>query len=132
MADIAGVITVNSTKDVPTLVKSLTSAVQEKKLTVFATVDHALGAKEAGLNLRPTTLVIFGNAQGGTPLMSDVQLTGLVLPLRVLVWEDEAGGRHLSYEDIDHLATRFGLGEASAAARGKIKGLLAGLSSAVA
>lgn len=132
MSSIAGVITVDSTKDVPTLVTNLTSAIEEKKLTVFATVDHAKGAKDAGLDLRPTTLLIFGNANGGTPLMSDVQLAGLVLPLRVLVWEDESGGRHISYEDVHYLASRFGLGDASAPARGKIEKLMATLSSAVA
>ena len=53
-------------------------------MTVFARIDHAAGAAEAGLDLRPTEVIIFGNARGGTPLMQASQTTGIDLPLRRL------------------------------------------------
>ena len=56
----------------------LVAAIQAKGLTVFARIDHAAGAKEAGLPLRPTELVIFGNAKGGTPLMQANQAIGSI------------------------------------------------------
>src|SRR6185437_458005 len=61
-------------------------------LTIFARIDHAAGAAQAGLPLRPTKLLIFGSAKAGTPLMVSTQEVGIDLPLKVLVWED-AGGK---------------------------------------
>lgn len=120
----AGIETIDLTAKVPDAVAAFEAAAKDKGLNVFATIDHAAGAKEAGMELRPTTLVIVGNAKGGTPLMLDNQLMGLVLPLRVLFWEDESGATHASYESLDHFAERFGLGEPSAKARETIAGLL--------
>lgn len=68
-------------------------------LQVFARVDHAAGAREVGLDLRPTELLIFGNARGGTPLMQDKQTAGIDLPLKALAWADEDGQTWLSYND---------------------------------
>jgi uncharacterized protein (DUF302 family) len=79
-------------------------------MTVFARIDHAAGAAEAGLSLRPTDLLIFGNARGGTPLMQAAQTMGLDLPLKVLVWQDAAGATWLSWNDPQWLARRHGLG----------------------
>jgi uncharacterized protein (DUF302 family) len=61
-------------------------------MTVFAHIDHAAGAAGVGLSLRPTNVLIFGNAKGGTPLMQSVQTIGIDLPLKMLVWQDTAGG----------------------------------------
>jgi uncharacterized protein (DUF302 family) len=83
--------------------------VQAKGLTVFAQIDHAAGATAVGMTLRPTTVVIFGNPRGGTPLMQASQLIGLDLPLRVLVWQDAAGQTRLSYVDPHLLVKRYGL-----------------------
>ena len=69
----------------------LETAVKAKGLTVFARIDHAAGAASVGLPLRPTEVLIFGNARGGTPLMQSVQTIGIDLPLRALVWQDESG-----------------------------------------
>jgi uncharacterized protein (DUF302 family) len=69
----------------------LEADVRAKGLTVFARIDHSAGAKAVGLSLRPTALLIFGNAQGGTPLMQALQTTGIDLPLKALVWEDPGG-----------------------------------------
>ena len=81
-----------------------------KGLTVFARIDHAAGAAAVGLPLRPTELLIFGNAKGGTPLMQSIQSIGIDLPLKALVWQDASGGTWLSYNDPSWLAKRHGLG----------------------
>jgi uncharacterized protein (DUF302 family) len=83
-------------------------------MTVFARIDHAAGAAEAGLPLRPTELLIFGNAKAGTPLMQANQAIGIDLPLKALVFEDAAGKVWLSYNDPRWLAHRHGLGAVAA------------------
>jgi uncharacterized protein (DUF302 family) len=79
-------------------------------MTVFAHIDHAAGAAAVGLSLRPTDLLIFGNANGGTPLMQSNPTTGIDLPLKVLVWQDEVGDTWLSYNDPSWVANRHELG----------------------
>ena len=61
--------------------------------------------------MRPTELLIFGNAKGGTPLMQSVQTIGIDLPLKALVWQDASGNTWLSYNDPRWLAKRHGLGD---------------------
>ena len=78
---------------------------------MFAHIDHAADAAAVGLALRPTDLLIFGNAKGGTPLMQSVQTIGIDLPLKALVWQDEAGMTWLSYNDPTSLTNRHDLGE---------------------
>ena len=87
----------------------LETEVKSKGLTVFARIDHAAGAAAVGLQLRPTELLIFGNAKGGTPLMLAAQTMGIDLPLKVLVWQDASGKTWLSYNDPSWLAKRHGL-----------------------
>jgi uncharacterized protein (DUF302 family) len=72
---------------------------------------HAAGAAAAGLLLRPTDLLIFGGAKGGTPLMQSAQTIGIDLPLKALVWQDDAGRTSLSYNDPAYLAHRHGVGD---------------------
>jgi uncharacterized protein (DUF302 family) len=69
----------------------LEAEVKAKGMSVFARIDHAAGAAEVGLSLRPTELLIFGNAKGGTPLMQSIQTIGIDLPLKALVWQDASG-----------------------------------------
>ncbi len=90
----------------------LENEVRAKGLNVFARIDHAAGAKEAGLDLRPTELIIFGNARGGTPLMQAAQTVGMDLPLKALVWQDETGKTWLSYNEPAWIAERYGLSTA--------------------
>jgi uncharacterized protein (DUF302 family) len=80
-----------------------------KGMTVFARIDHAAGAAAVGLSLKPTDLLIFGNAKGGTPLMQSNQTIGMDLP-KALVCEDASGAAQLSYIDPSWLAKRHGLG----------------------
>src|SRR5438128_10021685 len=88
----------------------LEAEIKAKGMTVFARVDHAAGAAQAGLSLRPTEVLIFGNAKAGTPLMQANQTIGIDLPLKALVYEDAAGKVWLSYNDPRWLAHRHGLG----------------------
>ena len=82
--------------------------VKAKGMTVFARIDHAAGAAAAGLPLRSTELLIFGNAKAGTPIMQSVQTIGIDLPLKALVWQDASGNTWLSYNDPGWLAKRHG------------------------
>lgn len=87
----------------------LEAEIRGKGMTVFARIDHAAGAAEAGLALRPTELIIFGNARGGTPLMEASQTAGIDLPLKALVWQDAAGKTSLSYNEPSWVVQRHGL-----------------------
>jgi uncharacterized protein (DUF302 family) len=107
----------------------LEAEIKARGMTLFARVDHAAGAAEVGLSLRPTEVLIFGNAKGGTPLMQSNQTIGIDLPLKVLVWQDASGKTWISYNDPSWLAKRHGLGtevdptvKAMAAALGAIAG----------
>lgn len=87
----------------------LEAEIRATSLNVFARIDHAAGAAEVGLTLRPTELIIFGNARGGTPLMQSAQTTGIDLPLKALVWEDVAGKTWISYNKPGWIAHRHGV-----------------------
>jgi len=87
----------------------LEAVVKEKGLAVFARIDHAAGAKKAGLELRPTELIIFGSPKVGTPLMQAKQTMGLDLPLKVLAWQDEGGQVWLAYEAPADMGAAHGL-----------------------
>jgi uncharacterized protein (DUF302 family) len=84
----------------------LVAEIHGQGLTVFARLDHAAGAAEAGLSLRPTELIIFGNARGGTPLMQAAQTIGIDLPLKALIWEDAKGKTSVTYNEPSWIAQR--------------------------
>jgi uncharacterized protein (DUF302 family) len=106
MATIEGLLTIPSRFGPKETMDRLEAEVKAKGLTIFARIDHAAGAAEAGLTLRPTELLILGNAKGGTPLMQAAQTMGIDLPLKALVWQDEQGRTFLSYNDPAWLAKR--------------------------
>jgi uncharacterized protein (DUF302 family) len=105
-----GLITLSSSHGPKDTMDRLAAEIAARGMTVFARVDHAAGAAEAGLPLRPTELLIFGNAKGGTPLMQSEQTIGIDLPLKALVWQDASSRTWLSYNDPSWLAKRHGLG----------------------
>jgi uncharacterized protein (DUF302 family) len=111
-----GLVSVQSRVPAKETLDRLLAALASRKLTVFARVDHAAGAASAGLPLRPTEVVIFGNPKGGTALMQDRQSAGIDLPLKALIFEDADGKVWLAYNDPAWIAERHGLGAASAAA----------------
>ena len=90
----------------------LEAAIRAQGMKVFARIDHAAGASEAGLELRPTEVIIFGNARGGTPLMQSVKTIGIDLPLKALVWEDASGTTWLSYNEPSWIAQRHSIANA--------------------
>src|ERR1700758_5025436 len=119
-----GLISIKSSFGPEETMKRLEAEVKAKGLTVFAHVDHAAGAAAVGMSLRPTDLLIFGAAKGGTPLMESAQTIRLDLPLKALVWQDAAGASWLSYNDIEWLARRHGAGPEAQPAIKAIAGAL--------
>jgi uncharacterized protein (DUF302 family) len=119
-----GLITIRSNFEPTETMARLEAAVTARGMTVFAHIDHAAGAAEAGLPLRPTDLLIFGNAKGGTPAMQSLQTLAIDLPLKALVWRDEAGATWLSYNDPVWLVERH---EGGAEARATVRGMAAAL-----
>jgi len=111
-----GLVTIRSEVSVPATIDRIVAAAATRGLIVFARVDHADGAAKAGMQLRPTELVIFGHPRGGTPLMIDRQTAGIDLPMKALAWEDAEGKVWLTYNDARWLAARHGLGPQSTAA----------------
>jgi uncharacterized protein (DUF302 family) len=103
-----GVISVESGYSVALTVDRLEGILKKKGMTVFARIDHTAGATKAGLKLRPTVVVLFGNPKVGTPLMHCGQTVAIDLPQKALVHEDDAGRVWLSYNDPKHLAQRHG------------------------
>ena len=86
----------------------LAAAVSNRGMTILARIDHAAAAASVGMTLRPTEVLIFGNPRAGTPLMQASQTIGIDLPLKVLVWQDDAGKTWLAYNDSTWLARRHG------------------------
>lgn len=86
----------------------LVSAVEARGAAVLARIDHAGAAASVGLALAPTEVLIFGNPRAGTPLMQAVQTMGIDLPLKALVWRDEAGVTSLGVNGPVWLARRHG------------------------
>jgi len=101
-----GLITIPSAFGPEETMNRLEAEVRAKGITVFAHVDHAAGAAAAGMALRPTDLLVFGAAKGGTPLMELAQTIGIDLPLKALVWQEATGATWLSYNDPSWLAER--------------------------
>src|SRR5271169_1241914 len=119
-----GLTTIPSTFGPEETMNRFEASVRANGMTVFAHIDHAAGAAGAGLSLRPTDLLVFGNARGGTPLMQANQTIGIDLPLKVLVWQAASGATWLSYNDQNWLAKRHGLGPGADATVGALTAAL--------
>jgi uncharacterized protein (DUF302 family) len=101
-----GLITVESAFTVDETVNRLQQAITERGANVAANIDHAANAQSIGQELRPTQLLIFGNPKLGTPLMQSSPTSGIDLPLKFLVWQDETGQVFVSYNDTQYLVDR--------------------------
>ena len=108
--DVEGLTTIRSSHGAKETMDRLEADVKARGMAVFARIDHAGGAAKVGLSLRPTEVLVFGNAKGGTPLMQVNQSMGIDLPLRALVWQDENGEVWLAYNEPSWVAERHGLG----------------------
>jgi uncharacterized protein (DUF302 family) len=104
-----GLTTIRSNHGPKDTMDRIEAEVKARGMSVFARIDHAAGATAAGLSLRPTEVLVFGNAKGGTPLMQAAQTIGIDLPLKALVWQDASGDTFVSYNDPSWLAHRHGL-----------------------
>jgi uncharacterized protein (DUF302 family) len=102
------IVTKLSHRSVTDTVSMLTSLISAKGMKLFAVIDQSAEARDAGLSLRETTLVIFGSPAAGTPVMAAAPLAALDLPLKVLVWADE-GQTKVSYYAPASLAARHHL-----------------------
>ena len=103
-----GLIEIKSPHSAKDTMNKLEDIVKQRGLNVFARIDHSAGAARIGKTLRATELLIFGNPQGGTPLMECAQTAGIDLPLKALVWEDASNQVWLGYNDPAFLAQRHG------------------------
>jgi uncharacterized protein (DUF302 family) len=109
VTDDAGIVTKISPRSVADTVTRFTGILDAKGVRVFDVIDQAEAARQAGQQLRDTTLVIFGNPAAGTPVMAAAPLAALDLPLKVLIWDD-AGQTKVTYYSPDELAARYQLG----------------------
>jgi uncharacterized protein (DUF302 family) len=103
-----GIVDKPSNHSVDETVERLKGILRSKEVTLFATVDHSGEAAKAGMKMRPTKLLIFGNPKGGTPLMLAAPSSAIDLPLKILVWEDEQGKAWVSYNSPTYLQKRHG------------------------
>jgi uncharacterized protein (DUF302 family) len=108
-----GIVTKISPRPVAETVTRLTELLGTKGLKVFAVIDQSAEARQAGLGLRDTTLVLFGNPSAGTPVMAEAPLAALDLPLKLLIWDD-AGQTKVCYWAPAVLAARYRLNPALA------------------
>jgi len=95
--------------DTEQTMRRLEAAVTKRGVSILAKIDHAAAAAKVGMELRPTAVLIFGNPRAGTPLMQAAQTVGIDLPLKALVWEDDAGGTWLAFNEPRWLAGRHGV-----------------------
>lgn len=104
----------------------LEAALEEKGLTLFAKIDHAAGAKKAGLKMQPATVTIFGNPKGGTPFMVASPEAAIDFPLKALLWEDADGKVFFSYNTVSAIVARHHIKGQDELAK-KLDGLLAAI-----
>lgn len=83
--------------------QNIKNILEKKGLALFSIVDHSLNAKEVGMNLNPSKLIIFGNANVGTRFMQENIKAGLDLPLKILVYENSRGETKMIYRDTSAL-----------------------------
>jgi uncharacterized protein (DUF302 family) len=117
------VVTKVSPRSVGDTVARLQDLLRSKGIKVFAVIDQRAEARAIGLDLRETTLVIFGNPAAGTGVMAAAPLSALDLPLKVLVWAEPGQGTSVSYTAPAALAARYGLDSESEAALEAVNGL---------
>jgi CubicO group peptidase (beta-lactamase class C family)/uncharacterized protein (DUF302 family) len=107
----AKVVTQESKYSVAETVTRIKANLVAQGIPVFATFDHGANAQEAGLKLRPTQVVEFGNPKVGTKVMQEQQSAAIDLPLRVSVWQDERSRVWIGYQNMDDLGRTFGIND---------------------
>ena len=107
-----GLVLAPSSHDSAKTVELLVAAITTRGMAVMARIDHAAAAAKVGLTLRPTEVLIFGNAEAGTPLMQMAQTIGIDLPIKAVVFEDDKNKTWIAYNDPKWIAARHGIGGA--------------------
>lgn len=107
----SGIITLPGNHSVDQTVQKLEEILRAKGVKLFAVIDHSGEAERAGLHMRPTKLLIFGNPKAGTPLMIASPTAAIDLPLKILVWEDDEGKVRISYNSPAYLQIRHALSQ---------------------
>jgi uncharacterized protein (DUF302 family) len=98
-----------SSTDFASTIQQILDAIRGAGLTLFARIDHAAGAQDVGMEMPPATVLIYGNAKGGTPIMLAAPQAALDLPLRVLVRQREDGQTTIAYHPVVPLLRRAGV-----------------------
>jgi uncharacterized protein (DUF302 family) len=104
-----GIVSIPSNHSVDQTLEKGQEILRAKGVKLFALIDHSGEAEKAGLQMRPTKLLIFGNPQAGTPLMLASPTSAIDLPLKILVWEDSSGKVWVSYNSAAYLQARHNL-----------------------
>lgn len=104
-----GIVTIPARGTVDEVVGRIEALLRAKQVKLFALIDHSGEAAAAGLEMRPTKLLVFGNPKAGTPLMVAAPSMAIDLPLKLLVAEDAAGHTWISWNDPAYLTERHGL-----------------------
>src|SRR5579863_2055047 len=104
-----GIVTIRCHQSVDQAVQKLEGILLAKGVKLFALIDHSGEAEKAGMQMRPTKLLIFGNPKAGTPLMLASPSIAIDLPLKILVWEDHDGRVWISYNSPAYLQARHNL-----------------------
>jgi uncharacterized protein (DUF302 family) len=107
--EVPGIVHRLSTFSVSDTVDRLSRIMHDGGATLFAVIDQSEAANGAGLSLRDTKLMIFGNPAGGTPVMQSAPLSAMDLPLKIVVWEDDQNHVWMTYLSAEWLSERYGL-----------------------
>jgi uncharacterized protein (DUF302 family) len=108
-ASAKGIIDVQSAHTVDETIEKLRGILSAKGVAIFALVDHSGEAEKAGMKMPPTKLLIFGSPKAGTPVMLAAPSIAIDLPLKILVWQDQAGKVWVSYNAPQFLRERHGV-----------------------
>ena len=126
-----GVVRVKSAYAIDETIARLKSDIEGKGIRFFLEVDQAKLAADAGINVRPSTLLIFGNAPLGTQFVAIKPQAGLDWPVRLLVQQDEQGNVWAVYTDFIWIARRHGIEDADQKAFKTAAGVIASITSSI-
>ncbi len=124
-----GMIDVKSSFGVKETGDRLENVLKEKGMTIFNRVKHSDAAKNVGVELRETELIIFGNPKVGSPLMKCQQSVAIDLPQKALIWKDIEGNVWISYNNPRYLEKRHNISNCEEVIA-KIEKALTGISKA--
>jgi uncharacterized protein (DUF302 family) len=106
-----GLVSKKSGVGVAETLDRLEAVLEKKGITIFSRVSHTAGAEDAGIELRPTELLIFGNPKLGSHFFTSRQTAGIDLPMKALAWQDADGQVWLTYNEPQYIADRHGISD---------------------